>query len=42
MELIRLKSRIRLANKGLSLLKRNRAALIVVFLKIIRKARDLR
>ena len=42
MELIRLKSRIRLANKGLSLLKRKRAALIVEFFKINRKALDLR
>lgn len=42
MELLRLKSRIRLANKGLSLLKRKRAALIVEFFKINRKALDLR
>lgn len=42
MELIRLKSRIRLANKGLSLLKRKQAALIVEFFKINRKALDLR
>jgi V/A-type H+-transporting ATPase subunit D len=42
MELLRLKSRIRLANKGLSLLKRKRAALVVEFFKINRKALDLR
>ncbi|MDG6985548.1 MAG: V-type ATP synthase subunit D [Nitrososphaerota archaeon] len=42
MELLRLKSRIRLANKGLSLLKRKQAALIVEFFKINRKALDLR
>lgn len=42
MELLRLKSRIRLADKGLSLLKRKRAALIVEFFKINRKALDLR
>lgn len=42
MELLRLKSRIRLANKGLGLLKRKRAALIVEFFKINRRALDLR
>lgn len=42
MELLRLKSRIRLANKGLSLLKRKRAALIVEFFKINKRAVDLR
>ncbi len=42
MELLRLKSRIKLANKGLSLLKRKRAALVVEFFKINKRALDLR
>jgi V/A-type H+-transporting ATPase subunit D len=42
MELLRLKARIRLANKGLNLLKQKRAALIVEFFKINKKALDLR
>ncbi len=42
MELLRLRARIKLANKGLSLLKKKRAALIVEFFKINKKALDLR